>query len=71
MGDIFTQLYVHKSIRPDSGHLRVLKELDDVIEGLISIIFERLWQLGKIPNAWKKADVTSTPKKGKKDSGNL
>ena len=54
---------VHKSIRPDRGHLRVTEELADVIEGPISITFERLWQLEKIPNAWKKADVAPVPKR--------
>ncbi|KAK4830494.1 hypothetical protein QYF61_011407 [Mycteria americana] len=40
VGDHFTQLDVQKSIRPDREHLRVLKEVVDVIEGLISITFE-------------------------------
>lgn len=34
---------------PDSIQPRVLRELADAIVGPLLIIFERSWQLGKIP----------------------
>ncbi|PKU29183.1 rna-directed dna polymerase from mobile element hypothetical protein [Limosa lapponica baueri] len=55
----------------DGLHPRVLRELADVIAGPLSIIFERSWRTGKVPEDWRKADVISVFKKGKKeDPGN-
>lgn len=48
-------------------HPQVLWELADVIVQPLSIIFERLWRLGKMPDDWRKANVTPTLKKGKKE----
>ncbi|KAK4816990.1 hypothetical protein QYF61_025910 [Mycteria americana] len=61
----------YKSMGSDIIHLRVLRELADVIVRPFSIIFEKLWRLGDIPEDWKKANVTPIYKKGlKEDPGN-
>jgi len=49
----------------------VLRELADVIAEPLSIIFERSWRTGEVPEDWGKANVIPVLKKGKKeDPGN-
>jgi len=49
----------------------VLRELADVIAEPLSIIFERSWRTGEVPEEWRKANVSPVFKKGKKeDPGN-
>ncbi|GAB0207135.1 mitochondrial enolase superfamily member 1 [Grus japonensis] len=65
------KLDIHKSMGPDGMHPRVLRELADVIARPLSIIFERSWRTGEVPEDWRKANVTPVFKKGKKeDPGN-
>ena len=48
-----------------------MRELADVIAEPLSIIFERSWRTGEVPEDWRKANVTPIFKKGKKeDPGN-
>ncbi|KFR15490.1 RNA-directed DNA polymerase from mobile element jockey, partial [Opisthocomus hoazin] len=69
--DRLSDLDVHKSMGPDGTHPRVLRELADVIAEPLSIIFERSWRTGEVPEDWRKANVTPIFKKGKKeDPGN-
>ncbi|CAM4565967.1 unnamed protein product [Caretta caretta] len=56
---------------PDALHLRVLKELAEVIAEPLAIIFENSWRSGEVADDWKKANVVPIFKKGKKeDPGN-
>ncbi|KGL84962.1 RNA-directed DNA polymerase from mobile element jockey, partial [Tinamus guttatus] len=64
-------LDTHKSIGPAGMHTRVLRELAEVIAKPLSIIFERSWRTGEVPEDWKKANVMPVFKKGKQeDPGN-
>ncbi|CAM4656816.1 unnamed protein product [Lepidochelys kempii] len=56
---------------PDALRPRLLKELADVIAEPLAIIFENSWQLGEVPDDWKRVNVVPIFKKGKKeDPGN-
>jgi len=69
--DHLSKLDTHRSMGPDRMHSRVLRELADVIAEPPSIIFERSWRTGEVPEDWRKANVTPVSKKGKKeDPGN-
>jgi len=43
---------------PDGTHPRVLRELAGVIAEPLSIIRERSWRTGEVPEDWRKATVT-------------
>ncbi|KFQ34998.1 hypothetical protein N332_05069, partial [Mesitornis unicolor] len=69
--DQLSNLDIHKSTGPDRMHPWVLKELVGVIARPLSIIFGKSWATGKVPEGWRKANITSVFKKGKKeDPGN-
>ena len=55
----------------DGTHPRELRELAEVMAEPLSIIFERSWKTGEVPEDWRKASVTPVFRKGKKeDPGN-
>ncbi|GAB0197916.1 mitochondrial enolase superfamily member 1 [Grus japonensis] len=47
-------------------HLQVLRDLANVI----AIIFDQSWQLGEVPEDWRKANVTPIIKIKKEEPGN-
>ncbi|PKU42932.1 rna-directed dna polymerase from mobile element hypothetical protein [Limosa lapponica baueri] len=66
-----SELDTHKSMGPDRMHPRVLREPAEVVAEPLSIIFERSWRTGKVPEDWSQANVIPVFKKGKKeDLGN-
>ncbi|KAK4806263.1 LOW QUALITY PROTEIN: hypothetical protein QYF61_013407 [Mycteria americana] len=69
--DLLHHLDTHKSMGPDEIHLRVLKELADVLTKPLSIIYQQSWLTGEVPADWRLANVTPIFKKGRKeDPGN-
>ncbi|GAB0203450.1 mitochondrial enolase superfamily member 1 [Grus japonensis] len=69
--ELLQELDPYKSMGPDNIHPRVLREVADIIVRPLSIIFEKSWRSGDIPEDWKKANVTLIYKKGlKEDPGN-
>jgi len=62
--ELLQELDPYKSMGPDNIHPRVLRELADIIARPLSIIFEKLWRSGDIPEDSKKASVTLICKKG-------
>ncbi|CAM4590417.1 unnamed protein product [Caretta caretta] len=66
--DYLEKLDMHKSMGQDAMHLRVLRELADVTAEPLAIIFENSWRLREIPDDWKKANIVSIFKIGKKEN---
>ncbi|KAK4806636.1 hypothetical protein QYF61_022942 [Mycteria americana] len=71
VSDLLHHLETHKSMEPDEIHVRVLKELADVLTKPLSIIYQQSWLTGEVPADWRLANVTPIFKKGQKeDPGN-
>jgi len=65
------KLNVCKSMGLDDIHVRILKQMCDVVAELLSIIFEKSCLSGEVPGDWKKGNITPSFKKGrKKNPGN-
>lgn len=60
------KLQINKSAGPDKIHPRVLKELSSFITKPLCIIFTNSFNQGKLPAAWKEAEVCALHKKGPK-----
>ena len=58
---------MHKSTVSDEIHPWILRELVDEVAKLLSIIFERSWLYGEDPTDWKRENITTIFKKGKKE----
>ena len=54
-----SELKANKSPGPDSMHPRVMKELVEVLVNPLYLIFQLSIKLGKIPTAWKLANVSA------------
>ena len=59
-------IIVHKSMGHNGMHPHVLRELAEVIAELLSIIFERSWRMGEVPEDWRIANVTWSSKRARK-----
>ncbi|PKU49644.1 rna-directed dna polymerase from mobile element jockey-like [Limosa lapponica baueri] len=69
--EYLSKMVIHKTMVPDGMHPQVLRELPAAISSLLLRNFERLWQLGEVSKDWRKANVTSNFKEGRKeDPGN-
>ena len=69
--DILTNLNISKSHGPDNIHPKLLKALslnDNFIEAL-TVLFQKSFDSGEIPEMWKLANVVALHKKGDKLSG--
>ncbi|KFQ00118.1 RNA-directed DNA polymerase from mobile element jockey, partial [Haliaeetus albicilla] len=60
-------LKVHKSMGPDEIYPRVLRDLADEVAKLLPIVFEKSWQSGEVPTGWKRGNITTIFKEGKKE----
>ena len=54
----------NKSPGPDGIHPRILKELSDELAYPLRLLFEKTISCGKLPDAWKTAEVRPIFKKG-------
>ncbi|KFV99838.1 hypothetical protein N326_04301, partial [Eurypyga helias] len=60
-------LKVHKSMGPDGIHLWVPKDMVDGAAKPLSIIFEKSWRSGEVPDDRKRGNINPIFKKGKKE----
>ncbi|KAK4816812.1 hypothetical protein QYF61_023499 [Mycteria americana] len=65
--ELLQELDPYKSMGPEVIHPRALRELADAVVRLLSIIFEKSWRLGDVPEDWKKANVTLIYKESLKE----
>ena len=69
--DLLLHLDVHKSMGPDGIHPRILRELAEELAKQLSIIYQRSWLTGEVPDNCRLANVTTIYKKVcKEDLGN-
>ncbi|KAJ7413240.1 RNA-directed DNA polymerase from mobile element jockey-like protein [Willisornis vidua] len=69
--DHLGRVVTHKSMDPDGMFPQELREVADVIAMPLSILFERSWRTGEVPEDWGIANITSVFKMSKKeDPGN-
>lgn len=62
--DCLNKLDAHKSKRLDGMYPWLPREPTNIIVRLPPIIFGRSWEVGKVPEDWRKVSVTPVGKKG-------
>ncbi|KAF4795088.1 hypothetical protein TURU_096084 [Turdus rufiventris] len=65
--DLLSHLDAHKSMGPDGIHPRAMRELADKLAKPLSIIYQKSWLTGEVPEEWKLTNMMSIHKKGRKD----
>ncbi|PKU39685.1 hypothetical protein llap_10012 [Limosa lapponica baueri] len=65
--ELLQHLYIHKLMGLDGIHLKVLRELVEVLTEPLYIIYQQSWQTGEVPVDWRLANVMPIYKKGQKD----
>ena len=60
------KMNVCKTMGLDSMHPRVLKKPAEVVAELLYIAFEKSWLSDEVPSDWKKGNMTSLRKGGRK-----
>ena len=63
---LLTKLKPNKAAGPDQQKPRVLKEISEAVAPILTIIFQRSLDTGKLPHDWKEANVVPIYKKGPK-----
>ena len=67
VSDHLRNLNIYNSIGPDEMHLRVLRELANIVTKTLSVIFAKSWWSSKVHGDWKNEKIASIFKKGRKD----
>ncbi|KAK4832989.1 hypothetical protein QYF61_027013 [Mycteria americana] len=67
VSDLLPHLDTHKSMGLDGIRPRVLRELAEMLNKLLSIIYQQSWLTEEVPVDWSLANVMSTYKKGRKE----
>ncbi|TRZ06870.1 hypothetical protein HGM15179_020238, partial [Zosterops borbonicus] len=55
--EVLSCLDIHKSLRPDGIHPRVMRKLTDELVKLLSIISQQSWLTREVPGDWKLANM--------------
>ena len=63
---LLCNLNPHKACGPDNIHGRVLKELNEQVAPILTVIFSKSLKSGEIPKDWKHASVAPAFRKGEK-----
>ncbi|KAF4802597.1 hypothetical protein TURU_023604 [Turdus rufiventris] len=66
VNDLLSYLDAHQSMGPKRMHPRLLKDLVEEPDELLSFIYHQSWLGGEVPDDWKLVDVLPTYKKGKR-----
>ena len=61
---LLRKLNPHKASCPDLIPARILKDMADEISPLLTLIFQRSFDCGKVPDDWRSANINPVFKKG-------